>query len=568
MTCATSPLQSDQADNWEHRLSDIPALRRALDQRLLALETDRLSWFQHWRDLARHIQPRLGRFLVTPNQGDRGSAKNQAIIDSTATTAAVRFGSGLMAGMTSPSRQWFRLSINNQQLADKTSVKLWLAEVQKRMERVFSESNLYRSLGHLYEDLGIFGTSSMIIYHDINDVIRCYPLSVGEYCLAMDHRFECNTLYRKFMMTVNQVVEKFGIDNVSATIESLYSNNNKDKELIICHAIEPNNDDIGGWFDKKIFPYREIYWEFGSSNNKILDLKGFEECPLCAPRWSVSCNDAYGRSPGMDALGDIRQLQVQQKRKAQAIDKVVNPPMIADALLKNEPATLLPGGVTYIPSGISGVGFRPVYEVRPDISAISADIGQCQQRIKSAFFEDLFMMISDLDTVRTATEIEERKQEKLLMLGPAVERIQNELLTVVINRTFGIMMRCGLLPQPPHEVKNNCFTIDYISPFAIAQQAASTAPIERLAEFVGRIAAIKPDVLDKINFDETITEYADALGCSPKLLLQSDQVVQLREARARVQQQQSTLQTGLSMAHGMASLAKAGIGTSRQGIVR
>lgn len=364
-------------------------------------------------------------------------------------------------------------------------------------------------------------------------------------------------------MTVNQIVDKFGISNVSATAKSLYLNSSRDKELIVCHAIEPNNDDVFGWFDKKTFPYREIYWEFGSSNDTILDLKGFEECPLCAPRWNVSGNDAYGRSPGMDSLGDIRQLQVQQKRKAQAIDKVVNPPMIADALLKNEPATLLPGGVTYVPSGLSGVGFRPVYEVKPDIAAISSDIGQCQQRIKSAFFEDLFMMISDLDTVRTATEIEERKQEKLLMLGPAIERIQNELLTIVINRTFGIMMRGGLLPNPPSYIKNKCLTINYISPFAIAQQASSTAPLERLAAFVGNIATSKPEVLDKINFDETITEYADALGCSPKLLLQNDQVASLREARARAQQQQSTLQTGLSVAQGMARLAKAGIGTSQ-----
>ena len=48
----------------------------------------------------------------------------------------------------------------------------------------------------------------------------------------------------------------------------------------------------------------------------------------------------------MDALGDIKQLQLEQKRKAQAIDKNVNPPMIADPSMKNEPASLLPGAVT------------------------------------------------------------------------------------------------------------------------------------------------------------------------------------------------------------------------------
>jgi hypothetical protein len=150
------------------------------------------------------------------------------------------------------------------------------------------------------------------------------------------------------------------------------------RELITNHAIEPNPKHAGPRSPAHVLPYREAYWEHGSGTHQILAQRFFHERPFIAPRWSIVANDPYGRSPGMDVLGDVKQLQVEQKRKAQAIDKMVNPPMVADVQLKNEPATLLPGGVTYVTSTQGGVGFKPAYEVKPDLAAMLGDIQEVQ----------------------------------------------------------------------------------------------------------------------------------------------------------------------------------------------
>jgi hypothetical protein len=95
-------------------------------------------------------------------------------------------------------------------------------------------------------------------------------------------------------------------------------------------------------------PYMEAYWEYGSGTDKILSRRGFHECPFIAPRWSIVATTPTAAGPAWTRWAIVKQLQVEQKRKAQAIDKLVNPPMVADVQLKNEPATLLPGGVTYV----------------------------------------------------------------------------------------------------------------------------------------------------------------------------------------------------------------------------
>jgi hypothetical protein len=518
-----------------------------------------MSYWTHWRELSDYILPRRGRFLVTPNQGNRGDPKTQKIIDSTGTLAARTLSSGMMAGVTSPARPWFRLTVPDRKTGQRSSVKLWLDECQKRLLKVFAKSNFYNAIHVLYEEIGVFGTGVMLIEEDRQDVIRCRTMTAGEYYLAVGARLSVDTLYREFTMTVAQIVGQFGLEAASPTVCSLYASGQLDREIMVAQAIEPNDQVIEGRIGPAGMPYRSLYWELGSSQDDCLQIAGFHEMPFCAPRWHVIGNDAYGKSPGMEALGDIKSLQIEQKRKAQAIDKMVNPPMVADVQMKNEPATLLPGGVTYVASA-NGVGFKPVYEVNPPLAGLVEDIKEVQDRIKQCFFADLFLMISQLDTVRTATEITERKQEKLLMLGPVLERLHAELLDPAIERSFGILLRNGLLPPPPVELSGAPLTVEYVSTLADAQRAVATTGIERLVGFVGNLAAAKPEVLDTINFDETVDEYADMLGVSPKILVPDDQIQQIRAARAKQAQQQQAMQTAVAAAQGAKTLSQTDVG--------
>lgn len=548
--------------------SDNAQLRRYFDGRMQELEAKRYSWWVHWGQLARYILPRRYRYLVPPAEWNRGQPINQAIIDNTGTRAVTTLASGMMSGMTSPGRPWFRLTHPEKELADDPQVKLWLEEVQQRMLRVMSSSNYYVAKAQQYEDLVVFGTAPMLIYEDYDNVIRCYNPAAGEYYCAEGARFSVDTLYRKITMTVAQTVDEFGLENCSDSIRTAWRTaGSKDREIVICHAIEPNPDfvtdpsHVGPGGEAMQHRWREYYWEFGGNADKFLRAVGYHEQPFSCPRWNLIGNDAYGRSPGMDALGDIKQLQLEQKRKAQAIDKQVNPPMIADPSMKNEPASLLPGAVTYVPSINNSVGFKPVYQIPPITGELTKDIAEVQARIKDTFFVPLFLMISQLDTVRTATEIDARRQEQLIQLGPVLERNETEGLAPDINRIFQIMARAGLFPPPPEVLMDSrAIKVEYSSMLAEAQQAAQLAPLERLWAFTGNIAAALPEALDNLDPDASVQQYADMSRVSPKVLRDPRKVEQIRAQRAQQQQGMDAMGMGSLAAQNAKVLSETQVG--------
>ena len=523
------------------------------------IKDERSTFFGHWEELSDYILPRRGRFL-TSKRND-GSKKNSKIIDSTGTMSVRTLSAGMMSGITSPARPWFRLATPEAALMEQSDVKQWLFAVEKKMRDIFSRSNLYNSLQTVYEELAVFGTGAMLISEDFDDVIRCYPFTVGEYGLAQSHRLQIDTFYREFQLSVAQIVEQFGIENCSDPVQSMYRTGQLDKWVEVMHIIEPNTARQYNMKDNQNMPYHSCYVEKASKNERKLSYKGFEEFPILAPRWHVTGVDIYGRSPGMDVLGDVKALQIEQKRKAQGIDKMVNPPLQAPSSLRGQSATVLPGGVTYVDTmqGQQG-GFRPTYEVNPRLGELQQDIAETQYRIRQGFYSDLFQMMTQSDRRQiTAREIDERHEEKLLMLGPVLERLHTELLNPLIDRTFNIMARNDLLPQAPEELAGVTLKVEYISVMAQAQKAIGTGAIERLAGFVGNMAAAKPEVLDKFDADQSVDEYAEMLGVPPKIVVPDDIVQQIREERAQMQQQHMMMeqaQAGANVANTGAQAAK------------
>lgn len=551
------------------RLSETESLllRKHLGSTLEGLRSERLSWWGHWASLAENYLPRRYKWFVTPNQYNRGSQMNMSIVDETGLLAARILASGLVTGLTSPTRPWFKLGIHDMDIPEVSSARVWLDEVQKRMLRVFAGSNFYQSIGTLYKDNVIFSSANMIIYEDAEQVIHCHNPCLGEFFFATDARGYVNTMYREFTYTISQCVSEFGLENVSASVAQSYKNGGgaRVQEIVVCHAIEPNGT---LWADDVTplrpavppkFAYRECYWESGSQEQKLLKCVGYNEKPFIGLRWDVTSNNAYGDGVGMEGLPAVRQLQIEQRRKAEAIDKIVRPPMVAGVSMKNEPASILPGAITYV-ADIAAAGFKPAYQVDPRITEMVEDIKEVQARVNSIFYVDLFMMISNLDTVRTATEIDARREEKLVMLGPVIERTENEGLDTIVLRTYSIMARRGLLPPPPPEISGREISIQYISMLAEAQRVASTAAIERLFNMVGFVAGVNPDILDKVDFDEAIDQYADALGTSPKLLRAAKQVAIIRAQRAQQAQAEKAAQVGLAATEGAKTLSETDVG--------
>ena len=551
--------------------SALARMRQHCQQRLGSLRNERASFWAHWTDIATFIFPRRFRWLVSANQL-RGQPINGRIIDETATLALRTLASGMMAGVTSPGKPWFRLALPDTDAGDSSPTKIWLDAVVKRVLRAMAESNYYTAKATQYGDLAAFGTAPMIIYEDSEDIFRCYTPCAGEFFVGNDEREAVGILYREMTRTVEQVVREFGEGAVSPGLLQSFQQGGAalQREVLIGHAIERNDRRVGGGLVPALFSWREVYWEIGASGDTVLRARGFHEQPFSAPRWDLSGSDAYGRSPAMDALGGCKQLQQETKRKGQVIDKLANPPMIGDVSLSNSAVSLLPGGITYV-ANIAGVGLKPAYEVNPAaVQHIREDIGEVQQRIKSVFFTDLFLMISQLDTVRTATEIDARREEKLIQLGPVLERFQQESLDIEVDRIFAIMVRSsegawmrgqdGLLPMPPPDLHGQSLQVEYVSMLAEAQRAASTAAIERLAQFVGNLAAADPAALDNLDMDEMVDTYADLLGVDAKVVRATAQVAQIRQGRAQQMQAQQMAQTGMAAVQGAQTLSQTDVG--------
>ncbi len=531
----------------------------------------RIPWWAYWGALAEVYFPQKYRWFVQPNNYARGAPINQAILDETGLLAARTLATGLLAGLTSPTKPWFKLGLAGEEDLPEGPAKVWLATVTERMQRVYSESNFYAILGSAYHQNGVFGSAAIIQYEDDRDVVRFYNPVPGEFFFGLDNRLEVDTLYREYTYTISEAVKEFGLKKLPDSLQNMARTaTGQDYEIVIGHAIEPNmtiydGEDECGYLVPRSFKFREVYWvrwggAAAQSTKYILRAAGFREQPFVGLRWDVTSNDAYGRSPGMDALPAVRQLQIEQRRKAEAIDKMVRPPMVGSLSMKNEPMDTLPGGVTFV-ADPAAAGFKPAYTVNPQIGEMKEDIAEVQRRIRDIFFNPLFQMFTPDQTVQTATWVDAAREEKLILLGPVIERTENEGLDEIIDRTFAIMQRRGLFPPPPEEIAGRPLVVRYISILAEAQRAASTAGIERLLALVGSLVGIKPDSLDNLDIDAMITKYADLLNVDPELLNSLKEVAALRQARAQQQQAQAALAVGTEAATAAKTLSETDMGS-------
>lgn len=530
---------------------DWSVLRGHLEGRLAMLRTWRDTWWiQNYSDLARFILPRRSIWLTqsagglpSPNTMTRGLEINESILDPTATFAARVCSGGLMSGLASPSRPWFKVIPAMKGVAIDDEARQWLDNVEDIVYTVLARSNFYNAFAQECEDIVVYGTAVNIIYEDAKDLIRCYTPCVGEYYLASSATMRVDGVYRAFVMTVSQIVDFFGLENCSPEIQKLWEQKGGalTTERLIAHSIEPNFAVAGSNVGKVkgAFPWREVYWVYGSGTPHPLAMRGFMDCPFSAARWATQSNDAYGRSPGMDILPDVIQLQVETGRKGEGIEKGIRPPLIAQAELKNYPSSQLPGHVTYLNDVGPGKGMRSIYDQQFDLRNITADLTEIQQRIKIGLFNDLFMLVTATAQDRETTVLTNAKIiEKMQVVGPVIENMLSESLQPKLRRIFGILRRRGMIEPPPDSLKGQPLDIQFISILALAQKAASVTGLEALVRMTGELAQIKPDVLDNLDADELLSEYSSLLGNKQKILKGQKDVLAIREQRNQMQAKQ------------------------------
>lgn len=523
---------------------------RALEQQRGSLDKAYSEWEPHFRDLRDAILPSRGQFTVSGQRAAPGI--NKRIIDSTAARAHRTLRAGLMSGMTSPQRPWFILGLYDDELAAKPEVKQYLETVQKRMYTVLRGSNIYRTFDACYADVGLFGTFCGIIVGHPTKIIETKAFPMGSYRIGEGANGEVDMLHFDSRQSVKQVVDRFGFDNCSDYVKRAFEKGQLSDWVEISSAIIPREVRRPDSPLSKDMPVASYHWE-KKKNNKLLMESGFNMNPILGPRWEQVIGQTYSvSSPGMMAIGDAVQLQGQHREKALAVQMMVRPPMQAPAGFKSKHRGV-PGGVTTMDSqDLQKGGLRPTHQVQPDITALAHDIQETRIRIGEAFFEDLFMLTIQSDRRQvTATEIAERHEEKLVVLGPVLEALTH-LLQQVVETTFHYMQEAAMLPPAPDGLDGAPLKIEYVSLLAQAQKMVGTAPIERMLGFAGSIAQVKPQALDLIDEDEAVREFADKIGAPVKMIRDEKTVAGIREAR----QQEMATQAAMEQAEPMANAAR------------
>ena len=493
------------------------------------------TWQSTWKELSKYIAPTRGFF-----DGDRPSdgrkIDHRTLIDSDPLLAVEVLSAGMVSGLTSPSRSWFELSLSNGQLMKQPGVRTWLHEVRRRMEEVFARSNVYNTLHSFYQEISVFGTAAFLLEEDMDRVLCCRAFTAGEYVLDCDGKGRINSFGREFWMTPEQMQNQFGLDALPLSVRRA-TQEKRGGWFKVVHVILPNPQADERKLDVAHMPYLSAYF---TPQGEMLRRGGYREFPVIAARWEVrNSSDIYGRGPGWKALGDVKMLQKMQKTKLVALDKNTNPPMMVSANVQGE-VNLLPGGLTrYSGSGSDGA-VKPAYQVPVDLNALEQSIERVKQTIKGQFFADVFLMLSAQNfSNMTATEVAERHQEKMLVLGPVLERLKNELLDPLIERTFAIMLRRGVIPLPPAQIQGQDMKVQYVSMIAQAQKQSGMAALQQGIAFTSNLAQGNPQVLDKINFDAALEEGLDMLGVAPRVLRSDEETAQLRAQRQQLLQAQA-----------------------------
>ncbi|HEX8421166.1 MAG TPA: portal protein [Sphingomonas sp.] len=525
-------------------------LREKCEIRLSSMSDVRGPYEQDWQEIFQHTLPSRG--IVQIGQGGAKSASaptrraNKANRDSKGGRAARTLTNGLQTGMNNQAIPWFKLQTPDPDLMEFEPVKVWLAEVERRLYDLFASTNFYDASKTGYSELGTIGVEACVMLEHRDYRAVCHSLTAGEYWIATDEGLRVDTLYRRSYLTTTQMVGSFPWDRLSQHVRDHYDKGNYQVMFPVIHAIEPRRERNPDKFDGANKPWASITWEEGNTDKSaILRESGYDTKPFWAPRWETTSAEVYSASsPGFYALPDLREMQLGQRNRGRATDLIVKPPMKAPVGMAGNKLRLDPGSITFGTAmdldkvgSMFDIGYQSLQAIREEHEAKRRDVEEC-------FFSDLFMAISQREGVQPLNDLETslRENEKYTQIGPVVDRINIEKLEVAIDRGTSILHSLGQMPPAPQELQGKALTTNFISPLAQAQRAGQNSAIERAARFVGFVAGIFPDAAIKFDAEQAIDEFATGTGTPPKIIRSDEIVAQMKQQMQQQQQMEQMAQ--------------------------
>ena len=490
------------------------------------VEGQRDNWNNHYQELADYMLPRKADIV---KKRSRGEKRMELIFDGTALQSVDLLSSSLHGMLTSGATPWFHLTMKDEELGRDEEVQRWLEDSSQRMMRAFTMSNFETEVHEMYVDLVVFGTGCMFVEMD-DKTLRFSTRHISEFYVTEDQYGIVDTVFRKYEIPARQAVQRFGIDNVSAFIAKTFEKK-PDENVTILHAVMPRKDRDPTKANNKNMPFASMY--ICMETKMILAESGFQELPYVVPRFLKATGEVMGRSPAMVALPDVKMINLMSKTIIQAAQKMIDPPLLVpdDGFLL--PIRTQPGGLNFYRSGSRDT-------ITPLQTGANIPIGlnmeeQRRLAIRSAFFVD--QLLSGNTPNMTATEVIQRQEERMRVIGPVLGRLMNEMLRPLIDRAFALMLRADMLATPPEILQGIDVDIEYVSPLARAQKSSSVNGVMRALEILMPLSQQLP-VGDHIDPDGLVTYLTEALGVPKRVLKPQSAVDEEREQRAMMQQEQ------------------------------
>lgn len=493
------------------------------------LKSNRVNWDSHWRDIAEYVIPNKDNVY----QFDRapGEKKFNEVYDSTAIHSNELLGSALHGMLTNPTNIFFGLTTGDQALDKNDRVRKWLQDCVRRMHQILNNSNFQTEIHEVYLDLGSFGTGALFIDEDDVDFIRFLSFPIYQMYIDEDYKGSVNTVIRSFKKTIKDLVEEFGEEVFKKDYQLEQTLRDPHKELEVIHAVGTNSSynpyKLG--IDNKPFYSCYVLKDF----KIVLREKGYNTFPYAIPRWTKISGEKYGRSPAMKTLPDIKMINQMMKVMIRSAQKIVDPPLMApdDGIIGS--VRTAPGAINYYRAGTSD-------RIEPLETGARIDFGyqileDVRTRIRSAFFIDQLQLREGPQM--TATEVMQRTEEQLRLLGPILGRQHNELLKPMIDRIFDILLRRGVLPEIPPELSERKLEVQYSSMIARAQKTSELESLNRLFAVGAPLFQVDQTVVDNLNPDAAIRYIANTLSIPYELIRDEKDVKKLRDLRAQQAQE-------------------------------
>jgi len=406
----------------------------------------------------------------------------------------------------------------------------------------------------------VFGTGVMFIGENVGPrqlLFRAHHLK--DCYIAENAAGDIDTMFRPFRLTARQAVQRFGSENLSSKInQARTSDKDNDTLFDFMHAVVPRDD----WGGRRINHDYVSAWMEVETEHLIAE-RGFHEFPYVVPRWDTSAEEVYGRSPAMIALADVQTLNQMGKTILRAGHKAVEPPLAIPHDGLHSPARTWPGGNTYFKSSIleKTNGRSPIFPIE---TGSNLPLGlemqnQTRDMVYAAFFRNV-LQLPTAGPQMTATEVLQRREEFMRIIGPTFGRLEADYNGPTIERVFNVMMRAGAFAPWPDALDGQDVRFEFQSAVSRIGKLVEAAAFGKTMEDLSPLASVDLAVMDHFDNDEISRDVAEANGVPQRWLRDVDAVEAMREQRAQQAQQAQLDDDAERVLAGAATVADMGKG--------